>query len=310
MRFPFPPAIEQAAAGISPEPAPNQADACAGPFAEMATTARECSAEPRTYETPSNQAVGNSLPEFSEEQIAPAVQEIADAAALPSELNPDATVPFTPSPLPAPRANAHRKVIAFPRHLLTVPDEAYRLADPVVPNQPRILDVPEELEATRATPFLDGLEFDRNVQPQSPADHIELPFRQVTIARRIMAAGADNIVVALGSALFSAVVYEMIPGLRLSKPLLATAALVPAILWFAYQYLFLVYGGKTPGMCAAKIRLRTFQGIPPTARGRRNRVAGLCLSTLSLAMGLLWAFADVDGFCWHDRMSQTYLARD
>jgi hypothetical protein len=26
-------------------------------------------------------------------------------------------------------------------------------------------------------------------------------------------------------------------------------------------------------------------------------------------MGLLWALVDVDGLCWHDRISRTYLTK-
>jgi len=37
-------------------------------------------------------------------------------------------------------------------------------------------------------------------------------------------------------------------------------------------------------------------------------VLGLYLSSLSLGMGLMWALVDVDGLCWHDRLSKTFLA--
>ena len=61
-------------------------------------------------------------------------------------------------------------------------------------------------------------------------------------------------------------------------------------------------------MMAAKIRLRTFKGNAPSLRQRRNRVLGFYLSALSLGMGLMWVFVDVDALCWHDRLSRTYLA--
>ena len=32
------------------------------------------------------------------------------------------------------------------------------------------------------------------------------------------------------------------------------------------------------------------------------------LAALSLGMGLMWIFVDVDALCWHDRLSHTYLA--
>ena len=92
-----------------------------------------------------------------------------------------------PEPEPEPfvdtvqRPRPKRKVIAFPSHLSVAPQTVYRLADPVTAESPRILDVPEELEAIPATPFLDGLQLDRS----DPADearnreHVELPFRAV-----------------------------------------------------------------------------------------------------------------------------------
>jgi hypothetical protein len=84
-------------------------------------------------------------------------------------------------------------------------------------------------------------------------------------------------------------------------------AAAAVVLWSAYQYLFIVHAGKTLGMLAARVRLRTFKGKIPTLRQRRNRVLGFYLSALSLSMGLMWALVDVDGLCWHDRLSHTYL---
>jgi uncharacterized RDD family membrane protein YckC len=191
---------------------------------------------------------------------------------------------------------------------MATPDVAYRIADPVVPEQPRILDVPEELEAISAISFLDGLTFEGKVPPlRGSQEHIELPFRPVTMVQRSYAVAVDALLVGGAGGIFAALVHKLTPGVSMTKPLLATAASVLVLLWFVYQYLLLVYGGGTPGMRASKTRLVTFAGKIPEMRQRRNRVLGLCLSTASLAMGLLWALVDVDALCWHDRMSQTYL---
>ncbi len=61
---------------------------------------------------------------------------------------------------PTPRPRPKRKVIAFPRQPSVRSETVYRLADPVTAEAPRILDVPEELEAIPTTPFLDGLQLD------------------------------------------------------------------------------------------------------------------------------------------------------
>ncbi len=262
----------------------------------------------------------SSMSDFAQQQVAAAVQaleaaeasSVSDAPSRAAEVDnaPDGPSPFQQpavSMTPAPRSRSRRKVIAFPRQLMATPDVAYRLADPVMPEQPRILDVPEELEAVTATPFLDGLMFEgKSERPVGP-DQVELPFRPIRASQRCYAILVDAALVAAGSAVFGAVAYKLMPNVVFSKPVLATAAGVPVLFWFVYQFLLLVYGGTTPGMRLAKVRLLTFKGKAPNMRQRRNRAIGLCLSTASVAMGLLWAFVDVDALCWHDRMSQTYM---
>jgi uncharacterized RDD family membrane protein YckC len=200
-------------------------------------------------------------------------------------------------------------VIAFPRSLETSP-YVHRLADPVLPEQPRILDVPEELEAFPSTPFLDGLQFGPNPEPAptAQADHVELPLRPATVSQRLIAALLDGVVVAMASLLFAITSHKMLPKLLFTKPALLTAAAIAALFWGFYQYLMLVYAGRTAGMKMTGIRLRTFTGAQATLFQRRNRVLALYLSSASLIMGLLWAFVDVDALCWHDRISRTYLA--
>ena len=207
-----------------------------------------------------------------------------------------------------PRPRPKRKVIAFPRQAAGA-HELYRLADPVLLDQPRILDVPEELEALPTTPFLDGLRFGPAAQPvvAAHADSVELPFGAAGRARRLYAGVLDCLLVALATVVFAAVGYKMLPKLTFSKPLLMTAATLPILLWAVYQYVLMVYGGATAGTRMAKIRLTTFKGNSPSRRQRRHRVLALYFSTASFAMGLLWAFVDVDSLCWHDRISRTYL---
>jgi len=91
--------------------------------------------------------------------------------------------------------------------------------------------------------------------------------------------------------------------------LIVLSTAVPVLLWAIYQYLLLVYAGRTVGMQVAAIRLITFKGLGPSLRQRRIRVLGLCFSTASLIMGLLWALVDADALCWHDRISGTYLTK-
>ncbi len=256
----------------------------------------------------------------------PEVNEESIGAAGPSELTPDAvpvlleaSAPVTllhppkaeiePHPPVQPRPRPKRKVIAFPRQQ-GVAEAASRLADPVLSDKPRILDVPEEIEAFPMTPFLDGLQFEPASQaPGRGTDHIELPFLATAISQRIYAALMDCSLVVTAAAVFAAIGHKMLPNFAFTKSARLTAVLVPVLLWAVYEYLLLVYAGRTVGMQVAAVRLTTFKGRRLSLRDRRNRVLGLYLSTASLFMGLLWALVDVDALCWHDRMSGTYLTK-
>jgi len=175
---------------------------------------------------------------------------------------------------------------------------------------PRILDVPEELQAIPTTPFLDGLQFESpNPAAETPdREHVELPFRAARPSQRVLAGMVDLAVVGVSVAVFAAVGYETLANPPLNKLLILALVAAAVVLWGAYEYLFVVHTGKTLGMMAARLRIRTLKGKPTTLRQRRNRVLGLYLSALSLGMGLLWTFVDVDTLCWHDRLSRTYLS--
>lgn len=305
MRFPFPPGEEvaQPPEVEAPAKSPERNIRVTGIAAETAP--------------PSVTVVAPSQPEVTEEsivatgppEIAPeSVPELlaAPAPAPPPQLS---EAEIEPQPAVQPRPRPKRKVIAFPRQQ-GAPEALDRLADPVLPDQPRILDVPEEIEAFPTTPFLDGLQFEPATQTSAIAgDHIDLPFLAISVSQRIYAALMDCSLVVTAAAVFGVIGHRMLPDLAFTKPARLTAALVPALLWAIYQYLLLVYAGKTAGMQVAAIRLATFKGRRPSLRDRRNRVLGLYLSTASLLMGLLWALVDVDALCWHDRMSGTYLTK-
>jgi hypothetical protein len=93
-----------------------------------------------------------------------------------------------------------------------------------------------------------------------------------------------------------------------AKFVIAGGLAISVLLWASYQYLFLVYGGRTLGMTLGRICLQTFKGRGLTFRQRQSRVMALYISVLSLGMGVLWSFVDVEGLCWHDRISQTFPA--
>ena len=231
--------------------------------------------------------------------------ELVLEATLAEEIEPG---PFVD---PHPRPRPKRKVIAFPRQHSVTTDALYRLADPVTAEAPRILDVPEELEAT---PFLDGLQLDlpqqaKLEQRHEHQEHVELPCSPVSTSQRMLAGVIDLAVTGLGASVFAAVVFKILKELPPAKLLVLGVLVSTVVLWSAYQYLFVVYAGKTLGMMATHLRLRTFKGRSLTIRQRRASVLSFYLSSLSLGMGLMWAFVDVDALCWHDRLSHTFLHR-
>jgi len=300
MRFPFPPNDLAASAPTMPseqaacEPVPD-AEAHAAPQSGAIAFAAAEPLERATESAPASEA-----PEVVSEPVV-----VAAEALLEDPVPPLPEAETEPQPVVRPRRRAKRKVIAFPRQ--QAGEVAHRLADAVLPEQPRILDVPEELEAYATTPFLDGLQFEPAQQAATSSDHIELPFRAITITRRIYAALLDCSIVIVAAVAFAWIGHKMLPDLVLTKPARLTAAALLFLLWAIYQYLLVVYAGKTAGMQVAGTCLSTFKGRQPSFRHRRNRVLGLYLSTTSLAMGLLWAVVDVDSLCWHDRISGTYL---
>lgn len=277
-------------------------------------------------ESPDTLAEPASFPEPEPLDISPVEPEIPaqlveeqESAWEPEQAALPALEPLSESePLPKPKPKVRRKVIAFPKQVTRQVSQqvsqalevVQRLAEPIVPEQPRILDVPEEHQYPN-TPFLDGLHFGAEPAAQAARaaarDHIELPFRVVSIGRRVQACLVDCAIVLLASATFAGVCYGMLHKPILNKPLLLTAAAIPPLLWAIYEYLFITHGGLTAGMQLTGLRIRTFKGDAPRRRERRKRVLAVYFSTASLGMGLLWALVDVDTLCWHDRMSHTYL---
>ena len=131
-----------------------------------------------------------------------------------------------------------------------------------------------------------------------------------SIARRALAALVDGAVLATCLAAFAAIFLRLnpVPELLRPLPMLAGAlAVVAVLLWAAYEFLFVVYTGSTPGLRAARLRLAGFDGSPLNRRSRRWRVLASFLSAFSAGLGYLWCVLDQDGLCWHDRITRTHV---
>jgi uncharacterized RDD family membrane protein YckC len=148
--------------------------------------------------------------------------------------------------------------------------------------------------------------------PQEPADRragADFPSASpsASIVRRALAALVDGVVLATALAAFAAIFLRLNP-VRGPLPMLAGAlGVVAVLLWAAYEFLFVVYTGSTPGLRAARLRLAGFDGSPLNRRLRRWRVLASFLSAFSAGLGYLWCVLDQDGLCWHDRITGTHV---
>ena len=307
MRFPFPPEeVDTVAAEVAALEIAEPEDSADSELAQAVSPVPTSTAVEVEINEEPVQPESRSL-DVSEEPSALRVQSSPTVPERQFELEPERTQEFTPF-IQTQRPRPRRKVIAFPQPAYSELQERHRLADPVSGDQLRILEVPEELEAASATPFLDGLlESARSAAP-APAPAIELPCLPARGWKRVQAVLLDVCLLGVGTAIFAGSAYRFLPPSMPLKFALVAAGAVCVLLWAVYQYLFLIYSCATLGMKAAGIRLSSFKGTAPGIRQRRLRVLSLYISVLSLGMGVLWYFVDVDSLCWHDRMSQTFPA--
>ncbi|MFZ0704492.1 MAG: RDD family protein [Candidatus Korobacteraceae bacterium] len=312
MRFPFPPE-ELAEAAPQEEDDAEEPEQFNPPLTNLVAATENAEPSPALLEQPGEEVLAEkdltaaeAQKTEAEEVLVPLVTAADPPAGEPEpeeEEEPARLIELPPRPLP------RRKVIAFPSPSYAQSEAVRRIADPVQPEQLRILDVPEELQAMQATPFLEGLlDAPPAFAPDVRSDGLELPCAPLRAPRRIGAASIDALVTLAGVGVCAAGAARFFPTLPPTKYLVAAVLAVSVLLWASYNYLFLVYRGRTLGMTATHVRLRTFKGRFPDFRQRQLRVVGLYLSVLSLGMGVLWYFVDVESLCWHDRISQTFPA--
>jgi uncharacterized RDD family membrane protein YckC len=199
------------------------------------------------------------------------------------------------------------KVIEFPRP--TAPPVPEELAEPVV-EKPRILEAEEPLEevaAPVAAPPVASLTLEPAASETVAAygQEREILLWLAPASQRIFAGLVDALVVATATGLFGLTFLEMSGGAPSGRMAAGFALALPAFFWALYQYIFLVYGGTTPGLQMSGLRLTTFDGNPVPRRQRRWRALATMVSCASLGLGFLWALVDEDGLGWHDRITRT-----
>jgi len=195
------------------------------------------------------------------------------------------------------------RIIEFPRSV-ALPVRLDEIAEPII-DRPRILEAPE---FTPLPPALGGILIEpAEEQPAEKRPGFEIPLQSAAMSRRMLAAGVDAVAVLAGIALFGWVFFKVAPSIAPMPKMLVLVAVLTFVFRAAYQYLFLVYTGSTPGLKVANLQLSRFDGSLANRRLRRWRVLASVLSALSLGMGFAWCFLDEDALCWHDRITHTYL---
>jgi uncharacterized RDD family membrane protein YckC len=226
------------------------------------------------------------------------------------------TAAAAPSTEPQWRLELSRKVEAYrvrqgvatqkePQSRLPFPEPAVArepLPAPVRPPKPRSS---ERSGPQRLQIYVDqqGLEFPAGTIP-SP-NHALVPV--AALVRRAYAWCIDIGFLVACWGMFVGLVSVL--GIEITSNRLALAICL-AILFLLYaQYfgLFTTFGGTTPGMRVAGLRVVSFDGNPPTPKQLLWRSLGYLLAGGAVLLGFLWALWDDDRLTWQDRASQTYL---
>ena len=230
-------------------------------------------------------------------RLALAVQEVAPEPEAPKDEDPN-LVPADPG--------EGAKILEFPRFFSAPRAAVDELAEPVF-DRPRILEVPEQLPPP---PALGGILIEpeeKNEPGRRPG--FELPLNPPSMGRRMAAGIIDFLIVSISFAAFANMFLRVTHAVPPFRQAAGVGAGLVAVVWFVYQYFFLVYPGATPGLKLTKLQLSRFDGAPAQRNLRRWRVLASALSGLSLALGYVWCFFDEDQLCWHDRITHTYMAR-
>lgn len=208
---------------------------------------------------------------------------------------------------PQVQVNEAPKIIEFPKPAPVVEE----LAEPVV-EKPRILEAEEPAEEVvpangMAAPPIASI----TLEPVA-ADAVRAYGQDQEVllwiaapSQRMFAGLIDALIVATATGLFGLIFLHMTGAAPSWRMAAGFALALPGFFWALYQYIFLVYGGTTPGLQMTGLRLTTFDGHPVPRPLRRWRALAMIVSYVSLGLGFLWAMVDEDGLCWHDRITRT-----
>jgi hypothetical protein len=130
-----------------------------------------------------------------------------------------------------------------------------------------------------------------------------------SLEMRLMSTVVDGCVV-MATALAGLLMYFDTAGATATLPsmkvLLLGGGVAFMAMWLGYQMLCIALSGSTLGMRYAGINLITFDDESPTRMAMCGRVLAQLLSLCPLGLGYLWAWMDMDGLGWHDRVTHMY----
>ncbi|HEX9112371.1 MAG TPA: RDD family protein [Terriglobales bacterium] len=256
------------------------------PFDSAASWSRSSS------ETDSAGAAG---PTSARQSIALRIEEQPAAVEVPSSAD--------AHPAMAAELEPSARVIEFPRSAAIPISWLPELAEAVI-DHPRIVEAPEVLPPP---PALGGILMEPATAKEENRTGADIPQFSASIPQRLLAGLVDRLILGSALAAFAAIFLRLNPARAPLPVLIAGFLIVTVLLWAAYEFLFVVYTGSTPGLRALRLRLVRFDGSPVGRRVRRWRVLASFLSACSLGLGYLWSVLDEDGLCWHDRITHTHI---
>ncbi len=221
-----------------------------------------------------------------------------------------------PSSEPQWRLELNRKVEAYrerhgtavpkpPQSRLPFPEPAVAPAARPAPARPPKPRPVERQGSERLQIFVDqqGLDFPAGTIP-SP-NHALVPV--APLPRRALAWCVDIGFLVACWGMFLGLLAGLGVELATNRLALGICLAILFLLYAQYFGLFTTFGGTTPGMRVAHLRVVSFDGNPPTPKQLLWRSLGYLVAGGAVMLGFLWALWDEDRLSWQDRASQTYL---
>lgn len=153
-----------------------------------------------------------------------------------------------------------------------------------------------------------SLDFTASEGPNLQARAALVPLARMD--ERARAGAVDGVFLVLSYVVFLALFGSLGGQFTLGKVETAVAAVTFLLFYAQYFSLFTIFNGLTPGMHLCGLRVVSFDGGDPTTAQLLWRSFGYLISAGTLFLGFVWSLWDEDHLSWHDRISQTYIARE